>query len=159
MYFKRGVPDVTPASRPMFRRVNHIGVVVKDLAEARRWLTEVFGLPLRRTVDVPEGQIRGEFYACGDVDIEILEIGDPETRRRRLGEGRRARIEHIAVEVDDLGASLAQLASQGVRTTSPEPRRIGNNLNVWTEEDTTGGISYQLIQRAPEPAAGDRGRG
>jgi len=143
----------------MFRRVNHIGVVVEDLAEARRWLTEVFGLPLRRTVDVPEGHIRGEFYACGDVDIEVLEIGDAETRRRRLGESKPARIEHIAVEVENLRASLDQLAAQGVRTTSPEPRRIGNNLNVWTVEETTGGISYQLIQRAPGPAAGDRGRG
>ena len=143
----------------MFRRVNHIGVVVKDLAEARRWLTEVFGLPLRRTVEVPEGQIRGEFYACGDIDIEILEIGDPETRRRRLGEGTPARIEHIAVEVDDLRASLAQLAAQGVETTPTEPRRIGNNLYVWTVEETTGGISYQLIQRGPEPAAEGKGRG
>jgi methylmalonyl-CoA/ethylmalonyl-CoA epimerase len=134
----------------MFRRVDHIGVVVDDLAEARRWLTEVFGLPLRRSVDLPEGRIRGEFYACGDVDIEVIQIGDPESRRRRLGEGKRARIEHIAVEVDNLGASMAQLASSGVRTTSPEPRRVGNTLNVWTVEDTSGGISYQLIERIPD---------
>ncbi len=138
-----------PAPRPMFRRVDHIGVVVDDLPEARRWLADVFGLPLRRSVDLPEGRIRGEFYACGGTDIELIEIGDPELRRQRLGNGRRARIEHIAVEVDDLGAALATLASRGVRTTSAEPRRIGNTLNAWTREETTGGISYQLIERRP----------
>ncbi len=145
---------MTPVSRALFRRIDHIGVVVADLADARRWLTEVFGLPLRRTVDLPDARIRGEFYACGDVDIEVLEIGDPETRRRRLGDGTRARIEHIAVEVDDLGASLAHLASRGVRTTAAEPRRVGDTLNVWTVDETTGGISYQLIQRTSGAAAG-----
>lgn len=140
-----------PVPRPLFTRVDHIGVVVDGLADARRWIREAFGLPLRRTVDVPDGRIRGEFYACGDVDIEVLEIGDPETRRRRLGDGKRARIEHIAVEVEDLRAALAHLASLGARTTSSEPRRIGNSLNVWTVEETTGGISYQLIQRLSEP--------
>jgi len=137
----------------MFRRVNHIGIVVNDLAEVRRWLTEVFGLSLRRTVDLAEGRIHGEFYPCGDIDIEVIEIGDPETRRRRLGDGRQARIEHIAVEVDNLGASLSQLASLGVRTTTAEPQRIGNSLHAWTVEQTTGGISFQLIERPPASAA------
>jgi len=137
----------------MFRRIDHIGVVVDDLAEARRWLTEVFGLSLRRSVDLPDRRIRGEFYTCGDIDIEIIEIGDPEMRRQRLGNGKRARIEHIAVEVDDLGASLARLASLGARTTSPDPRRVGNSLNAWTVEETTGGISYQLIERNAKPTA------
>lgn len=143
---------MTPPARPLFRRLDHIGVVVADLAEARKWLTEVFGLPLRRSVDLPDARIHGEFYACGDVDIEVLEIGDPDARRRRLGTGTRARIEHIAVEVENLGAALAQLTPQGVRTTAPDPRRIGNTLNVWTTEETTGGISYQLIERTPGSA-------
>ncbi len=133
-------------ARPMFRRIDHIGVIVDNLAEARRWM-EVFGLPLRRSVDIPQGRIHGEFFACGEMDIELIEIGDPEQRRKRLGEGKRVRIEHIAVDVDDLGAALAQLASLGVTTTSPTPRQVGETLNIWTAEETTGGISYQFIQR------------
>jgi len=138
----------------MMKRIDHIGVVVDDLAEARRWLTEVFGLPLRRSVELSAERIRGEFYACGDIDIEVLEIGDPETRRRRLGTGR-ARIEHIAFEVENLGTALARLAALGVRTTAPEPRRTGNRLNMWTDEETTGGVSYQLIEFT-ERSSGNR---
>lgn len=145
---------MTPVPRSMFRRIDHVGVIVDNLEEARRWLAEVFGLPLRRSVDVPEGRIHGEFYGCGDVDIEVIEIGDAEARRRRLGERGRARIEHIAVEVDSLANALAQLAPLGVRTTTPEPRRSGNTLSIWTVEETTGGISYQLIERTPGVSAG-----
>jgi methylmalonyl-CoA/ethylmalonyl-CoA epimerase len=143
---------------PMFRRVNHIGIVVDNLAEARRWLTEAFGLSLGRSVELPEGKIRGEFYTCGEIDIEVIEIGDPEMRRQRLGDGRRARIEHIAVEVDDLGAALARLAPLGVRTTSPTPRRIGKSLHAWTAEETTGGVSYQLTQVNADLPESDRHR-
>jgi methylmalonyl-CoA/ethylmalonyl-CoA epimerase len=132
---------------PMFSRVNHLGVIVANLAEARRWLTEVFGLTLSRSVDLPDSRIHAEFYACGGIDIELIEVGDPEQRRRRLGGARQARLEHIAVEVDNLRAALARLAALGVETTGPEPRRVGNTLNAWTVEETTGGISYQLIER------------
>lgn len=133
--------------RSLFRRVDHIGVVVANLAEAERWLGEVFGLPLDRTLEVPEGRIQAVFYKCGDIDIELLEIGDAEARRRRLGTEAKARIEHIAVEVDDLQSALSALAPLGVRTTQPAPRRIGNTLSVWTVAETTGGVSYQLIER------------
>lgn len=131
----------------MFTRLNHIGVIVENVGEARRWMTEVFGLRPSRSVDVPEGRIHGEFFDTGNAEIEFIEIGDPEQRRKRLGEGRRARIEHIAVEVDDLTAALAHLATLGVRITTPEPRRMGDTLTAWTAEETTGGVSYQLIQR------------
>jgi|GEM_PF-1227590 len=144
------------AHSSMFRRIDHIGVVVANITEARRWLADVFGLSLDRTLEVPEGRIQAAFYTCGAVDIELLEIGDPEVRRQRLGTDARARIEHIAVEVEDLQAALAMLAPLGVKTTQAAPRRIGDTLNVWTVAETTGGIAYQLIERHKDagPRAG-----
>jgi methylmalonyl-CoA/ethylmalonyl-CoA epimerase len=131
----------------MFRRVDHVGVVVKDIGEARRWLGEIFGLPQRRSLAFPDRQVRAEFYGCGTVDVEVIELGDPEARRLRLGEGVQARIDHIAVEVEDLHATLTALAALGVRTTLPEPRRTNDGLSAWTVAETTGGISYQLIEK------------
>lgn len=141
----------------MFTRIDHIGVVVADLQEAGRWLGEHFGLPLQRTLELPERGIRAAFYRCGEVDIEVIEISDPESRRQRLGEGQRARIEHIAVEVGDLKDALAPLAALGVRTTAAEPLRVGDSLNMWTVADSTGGVSYQLIQRGQASRRGPAG--
>ena len=138
----------------MFRRIDHIGVIVADLQEAGRWLGEIFGLPLRRTLEFPDRGIRAAFYGCGGVDIEVIEITDPEARRQRLGDGERARIEHIAVEVENLKTTLARLAALGVRTNAPEPRRIGDSLHMWTVAESTGGVSYQLIERGQESRRG-----
>ncbi|HLW58706.1 MAG TPA: VOC family protein [bacterium] len=146
-------------NRAEFRKIDHIGVVVESLAEAHHWLGEIFGLPVLRRIENPVGKIRGVFYACGDIAIEVLEIGDPELRRQRLGTGTRARIEHIAVEVDKLHAALAALSPLGVRTTLPEPRRSADTLSMWTIAETTGGISYQLMEKGRAPDTGGSSSG
>ena len=132
----------------LFRRIDHIGVIVADLGEQKRWLGEVFGLPVTREINIAETKLRAAFYGVSGVDIEVIQLDDPEARRKRLGEGgHRARIEHIAVEVSDIQAVLKKLAPLGVKTTEPEPRKIGDRTNIWTVAETTGGISYQFIQR------------
>jgi len=139
---------VGPLDGNLFKRIDHIGVIVADLGEQKRWLGEVFGLPVTRELDFPHTKLKAAFYGVDGVDIEVIQLDDPETRRKRLGEGgHRARIEHIAVEVSDIQAVLKKLAPLGVRTTEPEPRKIGDRLNVWTVAETTGGVSYQFIQR------------
>lgn len=138
---------MAPVDRSLFQRIDHIGVIVADLGEQKRWLGEIFGLPVTREISLPETKLRASFFGCGDVDVEMIQIDDPDARRTRLGEGNRARIEHIAVMVDDIRAVLAKLAPLGVRTTDPAPRKIGDRLNIWTVAETTGGVSYQLIQR------------
>ena len=132
----------------LFKRIDHIGVIVAELGEQKRWLGEVFGLPVTREINIAETKLRAAFYGVSGVDIEVIQLDDPEARRKRLGEGgHRARIEHIAVEVSDIQAVLAKLTPLGVKTTEPAPRKIGDRMNIWTVAETTGGISYQFIQR------------
>ena len=130
----------------MLSRVHHIGVVVDDLADAERLLRDVLGLTLARSLDIPGRPDRSRFYRCADVDIEVIEVLEPEARARRLGDAR-ARIEHIAFEVADLGATSAQLGSYGV--TVGEPLRLGTTLNVWTDPETSNGLLIQLVQTSP----------
>jgi methylmalonyl-CoA/ethylmalonyl-CoA epimerase len=139
----------------MFKRVDHIGVIVRDLADGERWLHEVFGLSAQRRLDLPNG--RAVFYDCGNVQIELIALGDPEERRARLGDGARARIEHIAVEVDDVRAALKTLSALGVRITTPEPVQRANAVSAWTVAETTGGVSYQLMQKLPASGGGGAG--
>jgi methylmalonyl-CoA/ethylmalonyl-CoA epimerase len=138
---------VGPLDRKLFQRVDHIGVIVPDLAEQKRWLGEIFGLPVTRELDLPDRKIKAAFFGVGGVDVEMIEPQDSEGRRKQLADGNRARIDHIAVEVDDIQAVLKKLAPLGVRTRDPEPRKIGDRLNAWTLPETSGGVCYQLIQR------------
>ena len=128
----------------MLKRIDHVGVIVDDLAQAKRFLTDM-GMQLDRDLVIP-GRLRAAFYQCGETQIEIIEVDEPEERAKRLGEGT-ARIEHIAIEVDSLSTTLQALRGLGVETTFPDPTAVGANLNYWTEPATCDGVQYQLIEK------------
>jgi methylmalonyl-CoA/ethylmalonyl-CoA epimerase len=124
------------------RRIDHVGVIVDDLDDAARLLGD--GLGLERTTTVDRDDLRLAFFRCGDVSIEIIELLDPGLRRERLGDGARARIEHIAFEVGDLDDALAALGALGVELNSP-PLRSGTRTMVWTDPATSDDIMFQFV--------------
>ncbi len=128
----------------MLKRLDHVGVIVDDLSKACGFLNDL-GMKHDRDLELP-GRLRSSFYSCGDACIELIEIAEPEERALRLGFDK-ARIEHIAMEVDDLSATLELLAALGVRMQTSEPVRIGANLNTWTVAETSDGVMYQLFER------------
>ena len=129
----------------MLKRIDHVGVIVADLASARAFL-EGFGMRLERELDLPERAVKAAFYRCGDGMIEIIEPTTDEARERRLGEGNRARIEHVAIEVDSIARTLEAVRGLGIEITTDGPVLVGPNLNVWTRPETSDGVQYQLLE-------------
>ena len=131
----------------MLKRIDHIGVVVEDLAAARRFL-ESLGMELDRELELPEKSLKAAFYRCGDGgQIELIELTTDEARKSRLGEGNRARVEHIAIEVDDISETLDAIRGLGVQIDSERPMPVGKNLNVWTLAETSEGVQYQFLEK------------
>jgi catechol 2,3-dioxygenase-like lactoylglutathione lyase family enzyme len=131
------------------RRIDHVGVVVADLATHVATL-QAMGLSVARTNDNPAYQSHAEYLPCGDTSIELIEIGDPAAREPRLPTGEGARIEHIAFEVDSpLEQVRDELQARGVEVTWP-PIPSGDAEMIWTEAATSGGVQYQFLRR-PAP--------
>lgn len=127
----------------MFKRMDHVGVIVDDLQEAESFLRKL-GLNAVREVVTP-GRLKGVFYEAGDTQIEVIEVIEEEERAQRLGHDK-ARIEHIPMEVEDLDEAAQALAGLGVRLVA-EPARAGSTIGNWTEPETCDGLMYQLIQK------------
>jgi hypothetical protein len=129
------------------KRIDHIGIVVPGLGDPGALLAAL-GLELARTNRNDESL--AHYYPCGDASIELIEVHDPEARRRRLPEGAAAVIEHIAIEVDDLEAVRQTLVQRGVDVTWP-PSPSGEAMMIWTDAATSGGVQYQFLCRPGEP--------
>jgi extradiol dioxygenase family protein len=86
------------------------------------------------------------FYGEG-ARVELIQIADEKARERRLGDAE-ARVEHIALEVEDVLALIEQLKAKGVHFTTDEPVRVRENLVVWTLPETSAGVMWQLFSRA-----------
>ena len=116
-----------------------------DLEEAKTF-AKGLGLALTRELTLP-GRLKAAFFRCGDAEIEMVEVTEPNERQRRLGTSK-ARLEHIALEVEGLSDVVSQLNRLGVTMTSSAAFQLGNVSSYWTEPDSSDGVMYQLMERS-----------
>jgi methylmalonyl-CoA/ethylmalonyl-CoA epimerase len=128
-------------------RIDHVGVIVDNLEQAKLFLRDVLGLGLVSEADSPQTAARWAFFQWGEMQIELIEITDLEKRRLRIGDGSLPKIEHIGVAVDDLVAYIAELRAKGVRTTTREPFAFGEWRYYFTDAASTNGIIYQFFSK------------
>jgi catechol 2,3-dioxygenase-like lactoylglutathione lyase family enzyme len=127
-------------------RVDHVGVVVSSLGAAGTFLREALGLDLKsQPKPTPEG-VQIAFYGGEGARVELIEVSSPDALAARLG-GAEARIEHIALEVDDVREATTRLRARGVRFTTDEPYPVRDTLSIWTVPETSAGIAWQLFTR------------
>jgi methylmalonyl-CoA/ethylmalonyl-CoA epimerase len=101
------------------RRVEHVGVAVKDMGGARAAL-EALGLSLELEQEWPEFDTRMAWYPAGGTGLELLQgPADAPFVGSWLGSG--AGFFHVCLEVDDIHAAMAALKERGVKLSDDEP--------------------------------------
>jgi methylmalonyl-CoA epimerase len=126
--------------------IDHVGIVVRDLAQATAMLANLFGLEVDEAIDARERLgVKTAFYHLANMSIELLEPADEQGRAVRLGEDE-ARIEHICVRVDDIAQAAGDLSERGARWTTDGAVPVGRRLVRFTDPDSTGGVMFQLLQ-------------
>jgi methylmalonyl-CoA/ethylmalonyl-CoA epimerase len=125
--------------------INHVGIVVDNLEEAIRFASRTFGLTVERRAAVPERQVATAFLRWGGIALELIEHNDPQLRAERLGDAT-ARIDHIAVEVENLDAYVTDLHARGIATLTPGPIRQAGRHTIFTDPKTTDGVTYQFLE-------------
>ena len=133
-------------------RLDHVGVIVADIVAARRFLEDVIGLELKREHHSTEARLDAAFLGFDSGPdsgalVEVVELGDPAARGRRLGPDAVARIEHIAIEVDDVEAVREELRARGIEMQSDSPSITGTARSYFTRPETTCGIILQFLDR------------
>jgi catechol 2,3-dioxygenase-like lactoylglutathione lyase family enzyme len=124
-------------------RMNHVGIVVADLEAAVTFMTSVLGL--ERSARQPEPNLRAAFFDCGPIQIQLVEDSE------RLGAAPVGRLEHIAIDVDDLDALQDRMRRAGVELEYDEPKVYGDPPRFRTqftaERDGSLGVKFQLTER------------
>ncbi|MER3456257.1 MAG: methylmalonyl-CoA epimerase [candidate division GAL15 bacterium] len=127
------------------RGIHHIGVVVKDAEAAARRLEEALGVRVVHWEDYGPGLLRIGFVPVGGTLIELIEPLGDETNARWLeehGEG----VQHIALEVEDVGAAIEELTRRGVAMRDAVPRAGAGNTLIAFLQGTMAGMWLELTQ-------------
>lgn len=132
------------------KRIDHVGIVVDNLESAGNFVRDVLGFSFDRQVSIPS-RVEALFFRCGDAAVELIEVTDPVLRRKRLGSAT-ARLEHVAIEVDELSEAMESLHRSGVQMTTATPVITGPFRSYFTRPETSNGVMYQVFERIDPPA-------
>ena len=128
-------------------KINHLGIATKGIDEALKFWSDALGLENVHTEIVEDQQVRVAMLPIGESRIELLEPTSEDSPISKFLEKRGGGIHHIAVEVDDITASLEKLKSKGMRLIDEEPR-IGAEgcLVAFVHPAATNGVLLELVQ-------------
>jgi methylmalonyl-CoA/ethylmalonyl-CoA epimerase len=129
-------------------KIDHIGIATDGIEEAATFYRDVLGLDVGRTEEVAEQKVRVAMLPIGESRIELLEATSADSPISRFLAKRGPGIHHIAVCVDDIRASLAELRESGARLIDEEPRvGAGGCLVAFVHPSSTGGVLLELVQK------------
>ena len=128
-------------------KINHLGIATKGIDEALKFWSDALGLENVHTEIVEDQKVRVAMLSIGESRIELLEPIGEDSPIAKFLEKRGGGIHHIAVEVDDIEASLARLKRQGMRLIDDSPR-VGAEgcLVAFVHPSSANGVLLELVQ-------------
>ena len=128
-------------------KINHLGIATKGIDEALKFWSDALGLENVHTEVVEDQKVRVAMLPIGESRVELLEPMSDDSPISKFLEKRGGGIHHIAVEVDDIEATLAQLKAKGMRLIDESPR-IGAEgcLVAFVHPSSANGVLLELVQ-------------
>ncbi len=133
------------------RKVEHIGIAVRDLTASNALFEKLLGSPPYKTEEVASEGVRTSFFRAGPNKVELLEATSEDSPIAGYLEKRGEGIHHIAFDVEDIRAEVERLKAEGFRILNEEPKRgADNKWVVFLHPKSAGGVLVELCQEIPE---------
>ena len=129
-------------------KIDHIGIATNDIEQMASIYRDALGLNVIETEEVPSQKVRVAMLPVGESRIELLEATAADSPISKFLAKRGFGIHHVAFNVDDIRAALAELKSKGARLIDEEPRTgAGGCLVAFIHPSSTGGVLIELVER------------
>jgi|SRR6056297_147741 len=132
----------------MVKKVDHIGVAVKNLEDSLKFYQDTLGLELAGVEVVEEQKVRVAFLPVGDTEIELLESTDPEGPIAKYIDKKGEGMQHIAYKVENIEEAIKEMEENGVRMIDKTPRYGAGGAKIaFCHPKSTKGVLVELCQR------------
>ena len=131
----------------MLGKIEHVAIAVADLEAAVAHYETVWGLTVEHRERVEDQGVEEAMLPIGESYLQLLGATGPDTTVGKFIERRGEGLHHIAYEVDDLEAALAELKEKGVPLIDEAPRRGGRgHMVAFVHPKGNHGLLVELIQ-------------
>lgn len=129
------------------RKIEHIGIAVKDLEVSNELFAKLLGEPHYKTEEVESEGVKTSFFMNGPNKIELLEATRPDSPIAKFIEKNGEGIHHIAFDVEDIVSEIKRLKSEGFVVLNETPKKgADNKLVAFLHPKSTNGVLIELCQ-------------
>ena len=129
------------------KRIEHIGIAVKDLEAANKTYQAVMGAEPYKMETVESEGVTTSFFKVGESKIELLAGTRPDSPISKFIEKRGEGIHHMAFYVDDIEAEIERLKKEGFRLLNEQPKPgADNKLVAFMHPKDANGVLVELCQ-------------
>ena len=135
----------------MIKKVEHIGIAVKDLKASQQLMENLLNTPMYKTETVDSEGVSTGFFQVGETKIELLEATNSDSPIAKFIEKSKEGIHHIALDVDDIFAEMERLKKLGYEILNETPKKGADNKWVcFLHPKSTNGVLVELCQDIKE---------
>jgi methylmalonyl-CoA/ethylmalonyl-CoA epimerase len=137
--------------RPMFSRIDHIGVAVEEIEPAMELYRDGLELTVAHREIVEEQGVEAVLLDVGENHVELLAPLGADTPVGKFLARQGPGLHHVAYQVEDIDVALAACRQAGLRLIDEQPRvGIRGSRVAFMHPRSTGGVLTEIVQ----PAAG-----
>jgi methylmalonyl-CoA/ethylmalonyl-CoA epimerase len=131
----------------MIGKIHHIGIAVKDIESGLALYGAGLGLECAHRETVEAQKVKTAMLPVGDTRIELLEPTEPDSPVGKFLDNKGPGVHHIALEVKDIEAALADLKAKNVPLIDQTPRTgVGGTKVAFLHPKGTMGVLLELVQ-------------
>jgi len=134
----------------MMRKIEHIGIAVKNLEEANTTYTKLYGKAPYKQERVESEGVATSFFLVGETKIELLEGTNEDSPISKYINKRGEGIHHIAYDVENIEAERQRLIDEGFEAIGGIRNGADNKLVCFFHPKSTHGVLLELCQDRDE---------
>jgi methylmalonyl-CoA epimerase len=132
----------------MLEKIDHIGIAVKSIDQAKPFFEKVLGLPCEGEEIVESQKVKTAFFVVGEVHLELLEPTSDDSPIAKFLENKGEGIHHIAYKTDDIENQLAQAKEGGSHLIHETPiTGAGGKQVAFLHPKSTYGVLMEFCSK------------
>jgi methylmalonyl-CoA/ethylmalonyl-CoA epimerase len=133
----------------MIKKIDHIGIAVKDLKKAMSIYRDILGLECKGTEVIEEQKIIHATFLAGEAKIELVQSTHPDGPVGKFIEKRGEGMHHIAYRVESIDETLKELSAKGVKLIDEKARTGADGAKIaFIHPKDMKGVLIELVERA-----------
>ncbi len=131
----------------MIKKIEHIGIAVKDITRSNELFTKLFGKDYYKVEAVESEGVNTSFFMLGETKIELLQATNENSAIAKFIEKRGEGIHHIAYDVENIEEEMSRLKNEGFEFINPQPKDGADNKRIcFLHPKSTNGVLVELCE-------------